>query len=254
MQTHNQNSEVSVFTMCENINSMPSRVFGDLSKLLTDPTTIQGIDIQARNLQNAKQLKALQYQCNMVVSSGSIHQTLARTTINSRNFRNEVEILEGTFQFFKIEMKGLQQPMKIFIKYLSVPENPVFGDLQVFVSKKVDKPEESMCDKVYSKPQCISVDVPDTTFAFDYFYIKMVSTYGCRMTIRVVFPKEDMRDRKKEQDAINNADIKNVTKKTKTKQQIDIEAKINRMLLEPRLYEEFLEEFNLRKKKMLLEK
>lgn len=98
------------------------------------------------------------------------------------------------------------------------------------------------------------MECAETTFAYEYLYVKMQSTFGCKMLVRVVFPKEDMRDRKREQDAINSLNILNVVNKQKTKQQLDIEAKINRMILDPRLYEEFLEEFAIRKRKMMLEK
>jgi hypothetical protein len=96
-------------------------------------------------------------------------------------------------------MKGLSQPLKIFIKYLPGTEGEVFGDLMVYMSKKVDKPDENKCDKSFAKPAVISVDSPDPLFGYEYLYLKMVSTYGCRMAIRVVFPKEDMKDRKKDQ-------------------------------------------------------
>ena len=98
------------------------------------------------------------------------------------------------------------------------------------------------------------MDCAESTFPYEYLYVKMQSTFGCKMLVRIVFPKEDMRDRKREQDAINSLDILNVVNKQKTKQQLDIEAKINRMILDPRLYEEFLEEFAMRKRKMMLEK
>jgi hypothetical protein len=47
--------------------------------------------------------------------------------------------------------------------------------------------------------------------------------------------------------------MSSVANKGKSKHLIDIEAKINRMILNPQLYEEFLEEFALRKKKAMLE-
>ena len=78
----------------------------------------------------------------------------------------------------------------------------------------------------------------------------MQSTFGCKMLARVVFPKEDMRDRKREQDALNSLDIMNVANKAKSKNQLEIEAKINKFLLNRRLYTEFLEELAIKKKKM----
>lgn len=54
----------------------------------------------------------------MVISSGSVHTVLTRSSIGNKASKNEVEILEGTFNFFKIEMKGYLSPLKIHIKYL----------------------------------------------------------------------------------------------------------------------------------------
>jgi hypothetical protein len=80
IDVHNDHSEVSLFTMCENVNTMPERVFKDVHRLNTHESN-NTVDIAALNMKNAKELKALQYQCNMVVSSGNVHQTLSRTTI-----------------------------------------------------------------------------------------------------------------------------------------------------------------------------
>jgi hypothetical protein len=79
----------------------------------------------------------------MVVSAGNIHTLLQRTTIQNPAFRNEVEVLEGTFNYYKIEMKGLLHPLKIYLKYLSMPENQLYGDIKVFTSTMVDKPDEN---------------------------------------------------------------------------------------------------------------
>ena len=54
----------------------------------------------------------------MVVRAGNIHQLLQRTSVMNKAFRNEVEILEGTFNYYKIEMKGLLHPLKMYINYV----------------------------------------------------------------------------------------------------------------------------------------
>ena len=83
-------------------------------------------------------------------------------------------------------------------RYQAIPENALFGDLHVFMSSKIDKPDEIHCDRKFFKPTVISIDQIDPYFSYDYLYIKMVSTYGCKMTVKVVFPNEDLRDRQKE--------------------------------------------------------
>lgn len=104
--------------MCENMNEVPQKIMDSIGRPDDSYGMNNNVDIQALNYQTAKELKALQYQLKMVVSSGNIHTVLVRTGIGNKEFRNEVEILEGTFNFFKIEMKGLLHPLKIYIKYL----------------------------------------------------------------------------------------------------------------------------------------
>ena len=60
VENHNKLSQVSVFTMCENVQTLPQKVFKDIYKLdnNNNNTTI-GIDIAKLNSQNAKELKAL---------------------------------------------------------------------------------------------------------------------------------------------------------------------------------------------------
>lgn len=195
LEIHNQHSQVSVFTACENLTTLPLHLYNEHNKLSLKDTSLMDKQISAKNEANSKLLKALQYQVKMVVSSGSIHQLLTRTGIHNKDYYNEAEVLEGTFNYFKIEMKGLQQPLKIFIRYVAVQENALFGDLHVFMSSKIDKPDVNTCEKAFVKPLQINIEQTDPVFQYEYLYFKMVSTYGCKMMIKLVFPKEDVRDR-----------------------------------------------------------
>lgn len=41
---------------------------------------------------------------------------LSRTGIMNKDFFNEIEIIEETFNYYKIETKGLMAPLKVFIR------------------------------------------------------------------------------------------------------------------------------------------
>ena len=81
----------------------------------------------------------------------------------------------------------------------------------------------------------------------------MQSTFGCKAQVKVLFPKEDIIERKKEQTALKGNEL-SIKGKQKSTVKLEIEYKIQRMLLNPQLYDEFLEEFAIKKKKAMLEK
>ena len=58
-----------------------------------------------------------------------------------------IDIVEGTFQLFKVETKDLMSPLKIFFKYQGddLKGNKPNGLLQVFYSKINPKPEAKNC-------------------------------------------------------------------------------------------------------------
>jgi hypothetical protein len=51
----------------------------------------------------------------------------------------------------------------------------------------------------------------------------MQSTYGCKLRIKVCFPKEDLKERKRENDIANGIDADAANGKQKTKNMIEIE-------------------------------
>lgn len=71
---------------------------------------------------------------------------LTRTGINNKDFTNPIEIIEGTFNFYKIEIRSMLAPVKIFINYINNLDNKVQGDLKVFYSTKINKPDEKNCE------------------------------------------------------------------------------------------------------------
>lgn len=60
-------------------------------------------------------------------------------------------------------------------------------------------------------------------FQYEYLYLRMQSTYGCKLRIKVCFPKEDLKERKRENDIANGIDESITNGKQKTKNMIEIE-------------------------------
>ena len=48
------------------------------------------------------------------------------------------------------------------------------------------------------KPKCIIIEAVEHHFTYEYLYIRLQSEYGCKCSIKLVFPKEDVKDFKKQ--------------------------------------------------------
>jgi hypothetical protein len=71
-------------------------------------------------------------------------------------------------------MKGMLAPMKIYVKYIDC-DTELYGDLRVFTSTKIEKPDEKNCDKYLMKPKCITIEAVEHNFTYEYLYIKLAS-------------------------------------------------------------------------------
>ena len=146
-QKYNEENEVSVFTMAENMAHLQEtdlyqspvkytdKVFEahpiykkvlaeKLKREEEEAATMQKSNDMVKTMQefnakpiideNTKQLKTLQFQLGMLVSGGVQHTLITR--FNGSTFTH-LDIVEGTFQLFKIETRKILSPMKLFIIY-----------------------------------------------------------------------------------------------------------------------------------------
>ena len=73
---------------------------------------MQEFDIVPITQENTKTIKTLQFELEMMISSGLQHEVIHRNAHHTH-----LDIVEGTFKMYKIEIRKLLSPMKLFIKY-----------------------------------------------------------------------------------------------------------------------------------------
>ena len=99
---------------------------------------------------NTKQLKTLQFDLSILVSGGIQHRILHRFT----GHYTDLELVEGAFQHFKVEIKRKQPPLKLYIQYLPDKNTQRKGgemgkkerDLTVYYSFHSPKPSSTNYD------------------------------------------------------------------------------------------------------------
>ena len=151
---------------------------------------------------NNKNLKMMQFELDMLVSSGVQHELLPRWT---SGVQTKIDIVEGTFKLYKIETKKMLSPIKLFIRYKKSKgaEQPkaskekvlnTKSDLKVLYSFNNPKPEESNCDGFLKEnPQCITINAPgdERYFPREFVFLKLQTIMGCQAYAKLVFPKQD---------------------------------------------------------------
>lgn len=120
----------------------------------------------------------------------------------------QVDIVEGTFQMFKIETRKLLSPLKLYITYkdreitqsdLEQSNEPkkLNKDLRILYSQTIPKPEEYNCDGVADGVLCLTIEASDErVFNRDYVYLKLSTVDGCQASLKLAFPKQDVFDNK----------------------------------------------------------
>ena len=74
---------------------------------------MQEFDIAPITQDNSKTIKTLQFELNNMISSGINHELIHRFSGNYTT----LDIVEGTFKMYKIEIRKMLSPMKLFINY-----------------------------------------------------------------------------------------------------------------------------------------
>ena len=111
--------------------------------------------------------------------------------------------MEGTYQFFKIEVNELLSPCKLYFKYIGsdIKNNQPNGLLNVFHSKQNPKPDISNNEGSGENPKCIVIPAADNKkFVKDSIYLKLEAMNNIRVRVRAVFPKQDRLEYKAKKD------------------------------------------------------
>lgn len=93
---------------------------------------------------------------------------------------------------------GKIPPLKLFFEY----EEPKHSDLKVCISRKYKLPNQKNSEKIASKPASITFDSVDPYYLQLFGYIGFYSEKGCSFTMRVCFPKEDLKDKSTDKEVI----------------------------------------------------
>lgn len=109
-----------------------------------------------------------------------------------RNEKITVEILEGTNQFFKVPIHGKIPPIRLTFEY---PEgSSKKNDLTVCFSRKNKQPGVTTSEKTFHRPQVALFESVDPAYLQAYLYIGLYSDFGCTLSMRATFPKDDLKN------------------------------------------------------------
>ena len=125
-----------------------------------------------------KQLKNISYQLSTVISDGEYHvKVMAK-------YPEELEVIEETNMYCKIECKGLLSPAKFNFVYRNK------GDCTVYTSLKYSLPNKTNCDNTFKKPKKFLLTPLDKgkTFTNEFIYLCFNSKHGVGLQILVDFP------------------------------------------------------------------
>ena len=106
----------------------------------------------------------------------------------------ELDIVEGTFKMYKIELRKILGPLKLFIFYKCAKKD---RNLRIYYSQSTPKPEANNCEGYAENTSCLVVK-PSTEryFTREYLYLKFETTTGCQANMKLIFPKQDLYDEK----------------------------------------------------------
>ena len=112
--------------------------------------------------------------------------------IIDRNEKVNIEILEETNQFFKVPINGKIPPIKLIFEYPKGSSKK--NDVTVCFSRKNKQPALTTSEKVFYRPQVAILDSVDPFYTQAYLYIGLYSDFGCVVTVKAIFPKDDLKN------------------------------------------------------------
>ena len=124
-----------------------------------------------------KELKNISYQLSTVISDGEYH-----VKVMPKN-PEELEIIEETSVYCKIEWKGMYAPAKFSITYRSK------GDCTIFTSYKYSSPNKLNWDNMFKKPGRFLIMPSEKSKVFnnDYIYLWLHSKSGVTIQLLADF-------------------------------------------------------------------
>ncbi len=68
------------------------------------------------------------------------------------------------------------------------------NDLTVCFSRKNKQPALTTSEKVFHRPHLATLDTVDPFYLQPYLYIGLYSDFGCTLTLKSTFPKDDLKN------------------------------------------------------------
>lgn len=154
-----------------------------------------------------KELKNISYQLSTVISDGEYH------IVVMAKYPEDLEVIEETCMYIKIECKGFNAPAKINLEYKTG------GDCTVYTSYKYSLPNKLNYDSVFKRPKRFLLFPEDKSkvFSNNFIYLCLESTHGVSVQLLVDFPegnedslvsKAKQQDKEAELKKLNNALMK----------------------------------------------
>ena len=152
--------------------------------------------------ENTKTIKTMQFELEMMISSGLQHELINRFS----GTYTHLDIVEGTFKMYKIEIRKLISPMKLFIKYKTSNGSAVDThaiktsdsaaskndrDLRIIYSYTNSKPEAHNCDGVAENVSCLTLHAADGEryFSKEFVFLKFETISGQQARMKLQFPR-----------------------------------------------------------------
>ena len=115
-----------------------------------------------------------------------------------KGYTQDLDVVEGTYQLYKIDNRKLLAPLKIYIQYTErasyrdqKQKNNKKPDLKIYYSSTIAKPDENNCEGMYTNSTtCMTYGTSeDRYFSKDMLYIKFESTEGYTANLKLIYPK-----------------------------------------------------------------
>ena len=129
--------------------------------------------------ENVKELRTLKFEASTIVKGPIGHILMIRDQIT------EIDLIEGTFSFFRVEVKGLLNPLKLLFKY----NDEKYTDLKVIYSRTSPQPDERKNERIVENPKAITIKALDgRIFDHEYIFFRFETKIGCIASTKVIFP------------------------------------------------------------------
>eukprot|EP00347_Sterkiella_histriomuscorum_P022516 403338197 len=165
------------------------RTKGD--EIVIDPIDYQsfkGVDCAELITKAQNEIKVLQYKATNLICGDDLHINL------DKNDKKIMEILPGTTQYLKIHIQGKVPPCKLLLEF---PDDKASkkNDLKFFLSRRNKQPSQNNCEKQFHKVASVQLDSVDPFYLQQFLYVAVYSDSGCNFVLKILFPKDDQRDK-----------------------------------------------------------